>query len=810
MKGWTWRSIVRLAAVVTLFAVAASAGAASHGQPGMLDPSFGHGGKVFGMAPKAVAHSEFGAAELQGSGNLVVELHREVVGKEGGIREVQRRLSDGSLDSSFGKAGRVRVGLGNGLVVRPDGSILIGTYSCGPKKGSLRLVDAFGNLVTDFGEDGCGPRLEFDIEYMDVASSGAIFISGTATVCPCSPKSAPRYEPVVAKLQPNGALDPAFGGDGVVHLRADLAVKPEEFESRTVNGIAPTADGGVVVASETILIGVGPDGALSSGFGTGGTAEVGAFSNALAALPNGKLVVAASAKTYSFQSATAMVVSRFLPNGTPDPTFGSGGRFQLPLPEETESIALAPVSGEGVLLAGVTGPGEECRGTCHSTQFLTRIDVNGQYDSSYGNQGIVVLPRPPSEGYTHSPGISALSISADGAAIVTGGQSANHAYAIAVTPVGALDSGFGESGMLLDRHFEPPRLEPSGLVLGPKGEITVAAEGESGEEGYGGYLIGFSANGRQIRGADGDVSPTAARNEIVPVRGGLAGTWDRGEVKSEIIAVRRDGRILRSYGDEGRVELPRDFHIYGFDPGPADGAVVLGTIGDDRAMAIYRVGPTGRPVRGFGKRGLVQVRFGHAASRAYAATVEKGSIVVAGFAGPWTAAAKLLPNGRLDRRFGHRGRVRHLLGQGTYGTSIASLSGGAVIGSTTTSAPYKLAGLVRLDDRGHLVRTFGGQGAVRPRTEGRLLGVFTQRDRITVVTDNEFDSHNQGGVELRAYRPNGSRDLNFGKRSLATGGVSQNRYFHPVAAAQQPDGKIIVAGAAWNGELSQVELLRFR
>ncbi len=795
-----------LAALAALLA-AAPAGAAGHGQAGMLDPSFGHGGKVFGMAPKAVAHSEFGAAELEGNGGLVVELQREVVEREGDIREIERRLPDGSLDPSFGKAGRVRVGPGRGLAVRPDGSILVvSPNSCGSKKGSLRLLDASGNPVSDFGEDGCGPRLGFGIGYLDVASSGAIFVGGAAVLDPGGTKSIPRFEPVVAKLQPNGALDPSFGRNGVVRLQADLAVEPEVLESRTIDGIAPTADGGVVVASGRILIGLGSNGALSSGFGTGGTAEVGALSTALAALPSGKLVVAASVKTYSFQPATAMVVSRFLPNGTLDPTFGSAGKFQLPLPEETEARILAPAPGEGVLMAGETGPGRECRGTCHSTPFLTRIDANGQYDPSYGNQGILNLPRPPMEEYQRSPGISALAVSAAGAAIVTGGESANHAYAIAVTPAGALDGGFGEGGMLLDRRFAPPSLEPSGLALGPKGEITVAAEGASGGAEYGGYLQRFRADGRrQARGTSGrGVSPTAARGEIASVRGGVLSMWSDPPLR----AAEKRGNPLRSYGKKGLVELPTGFSASAIVPGVGGRILIVGAKGG--AMAVYQLGARGRPVPGFGHRGVAKVSFGQSA-RAYAATVTSGgAIIVTGFVGGWTGAAKLLPSGRLDRRFGRGGRVRRLLSHGTYGSSITSLAGGAVIGSTTTSGPYKLAGLVRLDARGRPVRTFGRQGAVRPRAEGRLLGVFTQRDRITVVTDNEFVSHSPGGVELRAYRPNGSRDPSFGKRGLAAGGVAQNRFFDPVAAAQQPDGKIIVAGAAWNGESGQVELMRFR
>lgn len=168
MKRWTWSCLAGLAALATLL-VAAPAGAAGQGRPGTLDPSFGHGGKVFGKAPKAVARSEFGAAELEDDGDLVVELQREAVERDEGIREIERRLPDGSLDPSFGKDGRVRVGPGSGLVVRPDGSILVSVDSCGAKKGSLLLLDASGNPVTDFGEGGCGPRLGFEAGYMDVA-----------------------------------------------------------------------------------------------------------------------------------------------------------------------------------------------------------------------------------------------------------------------------------------------------------------------------------------------------------------------------------------------------------------------------------------------------------------------------------------------------------------------------------------------------------------------------------------------------------------------------------------------------------------
>lgn len=395
-------------------------------------------------------------------------------------------------------------------------------------------------------------------------------------------------------------------------------------------------------------------------------------------------------------------------------------------------------------------------------------------------------------------------------AIVAGGEYSTAAFAFAVTPAGALDHDFGESGALVERYAKPPNLEPSGIVLGPKGQITVAVEGEAAESGYGGHLIAFRRNGRQSQGASGGVTPTAARGEIVPVRGGFVSKWEQSEVKSELVAVGRNGRALGGYGDKGVVELPKSFEPRAIESGPAGGVIILGSVDEGRKMAIYRVGPKGRPVRSFGHRGLVKLGFGVDGATAFAAASAGGGLVVTGWVGGHTGAAKLLPSGRLDRRFGHGGLVRGLLGKGDYGTQIASLAGGVVIGATAEIGAPQFSGLVRLDRRGHVVYGFGHRGTVHPRVNGRLLGLFTFRGRIVVVNDNEYTRHNLGGVELRAYRSNGSPDLSYGHRGLATGGIGQRRYFHPVAAVLQPDGKIVVAGAAWNGELSQVELMRFR
>lgn len=194
---------------LSLGASTLSAALSASPHPGTLDRSFGHGGKVFAKAPHGIANSEFGSAELQGDGDLVVELSREVPEKEERLREIERRLPGGELDPSFGKDGRVQVGPGKGLAVRPDGSILVATDSCGRQHGSFVLLDWSGSRAAGFGTEGCGPRIGFSTPYIAVAPGGAIYVAGSATHCPCDLKDGVSHlEPAVARLLPDGTPGP--------------------------------------------------------------------------------------------------------------------------------------------------------------------------------------------------------------------------------------------------------------------------------------------------------------------------------------------------------------------------------------------------------------------------------------------------------------------------------------------------------------------------------------------------------------------------------------------------------------------------
>lgn len=805
-------SLVVASAVALAGAAVPWAGAATGPRPGTLDPSFGRGGKVFATSPPTSARSEFGAVARRPDGSLLLELQREA--RDNDVREIELRRPDGSLDRSFGKDGRIRVSLGHGLAPRADGSVLVGTNSCGPERGSVLLLDPGGHRDPGFGNDGCAVRLDFTVERVSVAADGGILLAGSRVVCPCSKVSPPDSEPVVARLLSDGRPDPGFGTHGVVHLHADLEAVGEtfgNFEAPYATDLPRPANGGVVVASGSRLLGLGTDGNLSPSFGDGGRARLRGAAAGMLSLADGRIVVVATVSGLPFEQAGRIEVSRFLPDGTPDPSFGGGGRTQVMLPAEAMAQAVAQAPGEGVLVSGELRPDKGCPSGCTPTPFLVRLRENGEPDLAFGSGGLAVLPLPPVEGYGRSPGpATALVSSPDGSAVVAGGDRGEDALAIATAPDGSPDVAFGAGGTLLERHYLPPALEPSGLALDPRGGFTVAAEGTAGSHEFGGFLLRFRRDGRQWPGPAGTgVAPTLARGEIRPLRGNrVVSLW---EGQNAIRAVGRDGAPVPGFGDEGVARLPADFEAQAIEHDRGGGVLVVGTIGARQAMGVFRLGPGGGPRPGFGRRGLAEVRFGRDHAVALAATVQvDGGVVLTGWVGGHTGAARLLPGGRLDRGFGRDGRVGGLLARGTFGTQIASFDGGVVIGATSEDSPPALAGVVRLDRRGRQVRGFGRRGAVHPSADGRLLGLFARDGRFVVVTDTEYARHSSGGVELRRYLGDGSPDRRYGSRGLARGGVGQPRYFHPVAAVQQPDGRIVVAGAAWDGEYSRVELLRFR
>jgi uncharacterized delta-60 repeat protein len=791
-----------LIALASAWAAAPRALADGH-KAGALDPSFGKGGRVVAKAIPEALRSEFSAAATEPDGDLVFVLTHQILGGEF-VKDVEMRTPAGALVPSFGEGGRVVVEAGGGIATLPDGDILVGVTKCDGNPSSVLMLDPSGAPVAGFGSGGCGAAVKFPSTFVTADAEGRILVAGERPApCPsCSKGMGPPFEAVFARLMPDGSLDLGFGDAGEVATEEDLHLVDESsLRGVDFGGLVAAPQGKVTIGTSEGLIRLDQTGALDTGYGDGGVANP--------EVPTGDLKVAADGSVVAIDSANdSLGVSRFGPEGKLDPSFGDAGTAKLSLPPESSLSRLVVEPGGGILLAGQEGAPKGSN-PYDTTPFLERFTAAGGLDPAFGDHGIVKL-NLPTGGEPDAIRLAALLLTPTGSAIVTGNDRGQSAAAVAVTAAGSPDPSFGEGGTLVEEVTQPAQLEPTGLALMPSGKLELESRHATKIGVATGYLTSFGRGGRQLAAPDGAPAvETPVHGPPLPIAG------ERVAIRGRTLGLRHilrgtgaGGGPVRGYGTSGVARLPIRLKLKAVEPAPGGGALAVGEV--EGKMAAYRVGPKGRPVRGFGAGGLATVAFPSGSATAATGLVEAdGDVVLSGSAGERLGVARLLPDGGLDRGFGHGGRVVGPLGDNASGDRVASLDGGLVIAAAVEK---EAAGLVRLDSHGRLDRGFGRGGVLRGGRMNSALAVFAAAGRIVVVTDPGGEKGYSGsGVELRAYKLDGTVARGFGRHGVAVYGGGEKPRLFPVAAVQQPDGKIVVAATASErpGGETKAELLRF-
>jgi uncharacterized delta-60 repeat protein len=288
------------------------------GQPdGSLDTNFDYDGKV--TTDFSGSDDVATAVAIQNDGKIVVVGDSIGGPNTSQVIALARYKTDGSLDTNFGFNGTglttLSVGAGaaaTGVVVQQDGTILVGGWQhFGVSDGSS--VDGFllvrftstGIFDTTFGVGGfASPAPDFARAYALAVQPGdsKIVLAGTDNLGVF----------IVARYLPDGEPDLGFGDHGIAGMPI-----PQKM---VVQSLAIQSDGRIVVGGEdaggTVLVRLQPNGQqLDHDFSADGVLSTNVGSAAgLAIQPNGYIV-----------AAGGEYVQRFLPKGTPDPSFGSGG-----------------------------------------------------------------------------------------------------------------------------------------------------------------------------------------------------------------------------------------------------------------------------------------------------------------------------------------------------------------------------------------------------------------------------------------------------------------------------------------------------
>ena len=512
----------------------------------------------------------------------------------------------GDLDPGFGSGGIARISNPYAIaggVGQPDGKLLaIGFGDAGFR---LFRVSAAGLADATFGQGGVVetsftlPPPVYPVDSRFVQGKGlALQPDGLLVAVGSAGWGVPglhsfgfdALEYALARYNADGSLDATFGDQGTIEIAftdtiayaAAVLVQPDgkivvagTLRARQSTGQLSPADFGVVRLDS--------DGSPDVSFGTAGrvTTDFGSDDQAFTMLlqPDGKIVVGGA-------SGFDFALVRYGPDGTPDPTFGDGGRVVTQVGGGGEGAAAIATQPDGKLVVVGYARPPYPPGTGGPNFALVRYDADGHLDPGFGSAGIVTSDFVGKA--------SAVVVQPDGR-LVVGGQVAVPPFAadftlVRYTPDGRLDASFGFGGLAVTGFFADHNdsncafryfrdscggdlrslgLQPDGRVVAIGWDFRLTAEGgQIAEIDFGRYETADCAPPRSavrqvlgdLRGVIGAVGLSgfaSAGAVVVPMSSGFRGRMRLRMIAAAIVIGRGHVRRLSAGPATLRVTLTR-------------------------------------------------------------------------------------------------------------------------------------------------------------------------------------------------------------------------------------------------------------
>ena len=294
---------------------------------GTADSTFGQNGFVEMNA--GIIHSYAKAVCLQQDGKILVAGYYDNNFYNDAL--IARFNTDGTPDSTFGNAGLITYVMGNqydefhDIAVQPDGKIVVGGRTWQNNSYDFIVMRLFsdGNPDTLFGVNGIATT-DFNGNYDCITS--LILLPGNRIVVSGHTEIGASYF-AAAKYLNDGSLDVTFGTNGKISIGSGSRLD-------RCYGMTMVADSSLILAGrhhnssidELMLVKLSKTGVPDSTFGTAGvrmypTVHASDVLNDIVTQADDKLVACGKG-----DGNNAMVM-RFLPDGTPDNTFGNQGTY---------------------------------------------------------------------------------------------------------------------------------------------------------------------------------------------------------------------------------------------------------------------------------------------------------------------------------------------------------------------------------------------------------------------------------------------------------------------------------------------------
>jgi uncharacterized delta-60 repeat protein len=692
----------------------------------------------------------------------------------------------GTLDNTFGAGGKIVTNHGypesnsSNIALQSDGKIVMAGYAENTTSNGDIILARFntnGSLDNTFDGDG---KVTTDVtsNSFDVAAKVIVLSSGKILVAATSYTNTGSLA-VLLQYNSNGTLDNTFDGDGKVTLTvADL---------NSISDMVIQSDNKIVLAGNAVgdfvLIRFGSTGVPDNTFGTNGVAvpDLGTEeyeATAMAIQADNKVVVAGNffdLNTFEFRSA----VVRYNTNGTLDNTFDTDGKttidFSVDDFEITTDISIQ--SNGNILLSGYA----ISFFSNISISFVARFTSTGAPDNSFDADGKLTIAAT-----TRFIGPGSHLIQSDGKILLAGAYKpvgGNYDFAVMrLTGSGAVDNTFDGDGIAVSPANTGQEI-CFDILLQTDNKILLGGVASENNTSMAGSVIRFNAAGTIDNSFDTDGYNTVSFGNYP------------GYDEAKVVKVQADGKVVVA------------------------GNYYPNSLG---GFFVARYNSNGTPDNTFGTNGKV-FRIVPIECEINSMQIQTdGKIVLTGtqydaFDGVDILVCRLNTNGTADNTFGTtNGTVTtDIVGRYDLGLSTAIQTDGKIVVTANTAdanATEHIA--LRYNTNGVLDNTFGSLGVAQTGLSTENYSeAYNHTQTIALQTDGKIvlvgpKLNADEDFAIRRYNTNGTPDNTF------NGGNVLSTTFDfgddiPYAVIVQPDGKILVAGEAFDGANSKIALVRY-
>lgn len=388
-------SLIRryLAVSLTAFLIVSSLSFSVNAADGDLDATFGSGGKVT---------TDF-FNSFDGASAIAIQKDGKIIAAGGATRIINANFTfefalvrfnvDGSPDQTFGSGGKVTTEFLNGsasgraLAIQNDGKIIV-AGNLGNSDFALARYNSDGSLDTTFGSAG---KVTTDFGAVDTVSAVALQTDGKIVVAGGIQYNGTDSDFALARYNVDGSLDLTFGSGGKVITAFS---NRHDFAADVVlqNDGKIIAVGGAGDSAALALARYANDGSLDSTFGSGGRVviDVSNFSeaaNAVALQADGKIIITG----FAINAGTSydFILVRCNTDGSVDTSFGSGGNTVTDFFNGDDLATDLVLQSDGAII--ISGNVKTSTSFDATYDFgLARYKSDGSLDTTFGSGGKVI------------------------------------------------------------------------------------------------------------------------------------------------------------------------------------------------------------------------------------------------------------------------------------------------------------------------------------------------------------------------------------------------------------------------------------